>query len=319
MVEVSNCVGTLLIQIDLGPISEHYVDTRFATWSSIFMMHVKAWYPHQYQQLGTRFHGYLLFVCHYASGDLVEPVSVWSASECFMLISVLSPSRWLIKVLVGDVYCRVFFWFLSRIKCKTFIRIPRGKHLQASVCSDGRVEVWIEVCHAFSETKDARPSHESFMQEGALVAICTQVMTLSIRVIARTLPQPISQLLLWVWEWDWYQCFRLDNNVYIMHPTSTPSPFQYFQCTQSESLPPPGFCCLLTVQSLFSWKWKVSGRLVNGKKSLLTLSDELTKTNYYLAFTNCCWLRWDICMRCGSDAMADVHWCNMLMPRREQL
>jgi hypothetical protein len=51
----------LLIQIDLGPISEHYFHMRFPTWSSIFMIHVKAWDQHQYQQLGTRFHSYLLF------------------------------------------------------------------------------------------------------------------------------------------------------------------------------------------------------------------------------------------------------------------
>jgi hypothetical protein len=37
----------LLVQID------HYIDARFPTWSSIFMMHVKAWDQHQYQQLGT--------------------------------------------------------------------------------------------------------------------------------------------------------------------------------------------------------------------------------------------------------------------------
>jgi hypothetical protein len=49
------------VDSDLGPISEHYIDTRFATWSSIFMMHVKAWDQHQYQQLGTRFHGYLFW------------------------------------------------------------------------------------------------------------------------------------------------------------------------------------------------------------------------------------------------------------------
>jgi hypothetical protein len=41
-----------LIQIDLGPISEQHIETRFAT--SIFMMHVKGWDQHQYQQLGTR-------------------------------------------------------------------------------------------------------------------------------------------------------------------------------------------------------------------------------------------------------------------------
>jgi hypothetical protein len=44
----------------------------------------------------------------YTSGDLVEPMSVWSASECFMLILVLSPSRRLIQVLVGDIHCRIF-------------------------------------------------------------------------------------------------------------------------------------------------------------------------------------------------------------------
>jgi hypothetical protein len=57
-----------------------------------------------------------LFFCRYASGDLVEPMS---ASECFMLIFILSPSRRLIQVLVGDVHCRVFSWFVYRIKCKT--------------------------------------------------------------------------------------------------------------------------------------------------------------------------------------------------------
>jgi hypothetical protein len=75
----------LLIQIDLGPISEHYFHMRFPTWSTIFMMHVKAWDQHQYQQLGTRFHGNFFFCC-----DLVETMSVWSAFECFMLIFVLS-------------------------------------------------------------------------------------------------------------------------------------------------------------------------------------------------------------------------------------
>jgi hypothetical protein len=76
----------------------------------MFMMHVKAWDQQQYPQLGTSFHGYLLFIfCRYASGDLVEPMSVWSASESFMLIFVFSPSCSLIQIVVGDVHLPVFF------------------------------------------------------------------------------------------------------------------------------------------------------------------------------------------------------------------
>jgi hypothetical protein len=128
---VFDCGGIcikLLIQI------EHYFHTRFPTWSSIFMMHVEAWDQHQYQQLGTRFHGYLLFIfCRYASGDLVEPMSLWSASECIMLVFVLSPSHWLIQVVVGDVHLPVFFRFVSWIKCKTFNRVPR-REASAGCC-----------------------------------------------------------------------------------------------------------------------------------------------------------------------------------------
>jgi hypothetical protein len=74
------------------------------------MMHVKALDQHQYQQLGTMFHGYFLFIfCRMTCGDLVKPMSVWSASECFMLIFVLSRPRRLMQVLVGDIHCRFFF------------------------------------------------------------------------------------------------------------------------------------------------------------------------------------------------------------------
>jgi hypothetical protein len=52
---------TYWFRLRLGPISDHYFHTRFATWSSIFMMHVKAWDQHQYQQLGTRFEVLRLF------------------------------------------------------------------------------------------------------------------------------------------------------------------------------------------------------------------------------------------------------------------
>jgi hypothetical protein len=126
----SHCLGThahSLIQIDLGPIPEHYFHMRFPTWSSLFTMHVKAWDQHQYQQLGMRFHGYLLFFCRKTSGDLVEPMSLWSASECFM-----SPSRRLMQVLVGDIHWRVFFWSVSRIKCKTYNHVPRTGRREAS-------------------------------------------------------------------------------------------------------------------------------------------------------------------------------------------
>jgi hypothetical protein len=68
---------TILIQI------EHYILTQFPTWGRGFTA-----------------------ICYL----LVEPMSVWLASECVMLIFVLSQSRRLIQVLVlvDDVHCRVF-------------------------------------------------------------------------------------------------------------------------------------------------------------------------------------------------------------------
>jgi hypothetical protein len=59
----------------------------------------------------------------HASGNLVEPMSVWSASECFMLIIVLSTSRRLIQVLVDDVHFQVFV--LICIVDKMYKFLPR--------------------------------------------------------------------------------------------------------------------------------------------------------------------------------------------------
>jgi hypothetical protein len=54
--------------------------------------------------------------------------------------------------------------------------------------------------------------------------------------------------------------FFFKNNVYIMH-TSTPSPFQYFQCTQFDSLLPPGLLQLAKV-----WGANVQGQKNPGSK-----------------------------------------------------
>jgi hypothetical protein len=90
-----------------GPISDHYFHTRFATWSSIFMMHVKAWDQHQYQQLGTRFHAHLLyFFCRYAS---VVGIRIFHINFCLVphhtdlwkSLSVMFPARFFCDLFPG--------------------------------------------------------------------------------------------------------------------------------------------------------------------------------------------------------------------------
>jgi hypothetical protein len=53
--------------------------------------------------------------CRCTSGDLVEPMSPWSASEYFILILLLSPLRGFMEILVGYVHCRFFCDFISGI------------------------------------------------------------------------------------------------------------------------------------------------------------------------------------------------------------
>jgi hypothetical protein len=97
------------------------------------MMHVKAWDQHQYQQLGTRFHSYLLFFCWYTSGDLVEPTSVWSASECFMLISLRHPTTHINANPCGCSLAIFFLLIIWRFCFRWLYDKPLGRLVQFSV------------------------------------------------------------------------------------------------------------------------------------------------------------------------------------------
>jgi hypothetical protein len=85
-----------------------------------------------------------VFLCRLASGDLVKPMSAWSASKYFILIFVWYPSSEFMEVLVGNMFTDGFCCDLYRGYVKISSTYPGGKYLQVSVCSD---EVRIEVQH----------------------------------------------------------------------------------------------------------------------------------------------------------------------------